>query len=56
LHTALQWMHKPMGVILNSNINIDNNVDYVINYIDLLNKIQEVRDNVEIMPIKIVIN
>jgi len=45
-----------MVVIATSNIKTNSNVDYVINYIDLLNKIQEVRDNVEIMLIKIIIN
>ena len=49
-------MHKPKGIIVTSNIKTDSNVDYVINYIDLLNKIKEVRDNAEFMLIKIMIN
>jgi hypothetical protein len=41
---------------VNSNIKVDSNVDYVINYVYLLNKIQEIRDNAELMLIKIMIN
>ena len=49
-------MYKPKGIIVTSNIKTDSNVDYVINYIDLLNKIKEVRDNAKLMLIKIIIN
>lgn len=44
------------NLILTSNIKTDSNVEYSINYIDLLNEIQSVRDNAGLMLIKLMIN
>jgi len=43
-------------LIVTSNIKSDSNVEYIINYIDLLNEIQAVRDNAGLMLIKLMIN
>lgn len=44
------------NLILTSNIKTDKDVQYKINYIDLLNEIQSVRDNAGLMLIKLMIN
>jgi len=43
-------------LIVTSNIKTDNNVEYIINYVNLLNEIQAVRDNAGLMLIKLMIN
>lgn len=43
-------------LIVTSNIKTDSNVEHVINYIDLLNEIQGVRDNAGLMLIKLMIS
>jgi len=42
-------------LIVTSNIEVDNNVNYVISYVDLLNDVESVRDNAGLMLIKLLI-
>ncbi|MDS0526531.1 aldolase catalytic domain-containing protein [Clostridium sp. SHJSY1] len=44
------------NLIFTSNIKLDNNAEYIINYIDLLNEIPAVRDNAGLMLIRLLIN
>lgn len=44
------------NLIITSNVKTDSTVEYIINYVDLLNEIQEVRDNAGLMLIKLMIS